>query len=175
VAKRERKREREEELGLDEETKQILGLQDTDSDESLNSDSDSESDDHSDIDSGTDEEIDGEDADLTGNLLHERKHPGHRLGALSDSAGTYGESHSESEQSDAMSEGDAEADDEDGPPMSVMAATTDPIYDIPGAPATQDLRACIVCPGKIIKNSMMAKTHLESNVCNLSPRLYICS
>lgn len=148
MEKRERKREKEEELGLDEEMKQILGLQDTDSDESLDSGSDSKSDADSDDGSGSDEDIDG---DLTGYLVHERKRLGHSLD-------------SESDHSDAVNRSDIESDDEGNPPMSVMAATTEPIYDIPGAPATQDLRACIVCPGKVIKNLMMAKTHLESNV-----------
>ncbi|KAF8529877.1 hypothetical protein JB92DRAFT_2860159 [Gautieria morchelliformis] len=119
VAKRARKREQEADLGLDEETKQVLGLQDTDSDESLDSNSDSES--HS-----------------------EESDPG---------------SESHGEELDPESE----LSDVDGPPMSVMAAATDPLYDLPSATSlTTDLRACVICPGKLIKNTQMAQTHLKS-------------
>ena len=149
-------------MGLDEDMKQVLGLQDTDSDESLDSSSDSESDNHSAVDFDS-EEIDGEDAALTGHLDRKRKRPTRSLDSASDSDGI----HEESEYSDLEEELDDDDDDKTGPPMSVMAATTDPIYDIPNSPQTLDLRACIICPGKVIKNQKMAKVHLESSVSTL--------
>ena len=143
-------------MGLDEEMKQVLGLQDTDSDESSDS-SDSDSDGHPNVDSDSEEEIADEDADPTGHLYRKRKRATQSLASLADSDGL----HKESEFSDVEDEVDG---NEDGPPMSVMAATTDPIYDLPNTPQALDLRACIICPGKVIKNPKMAEAHLKSSV-----------
>lgn len=133
--------------------KQVLGLQDTDSDESFDSSSDSESDDHSDVEPDTGEEVDGE----SPNFANKGKHL--------DSIFEFDGIREESNYSDVEAEADGDEDeDEDTPPMSVMAATTNPIYDLPNSPPTQDLRTCILCPGKVLKNSEITRMHLASNV-----------
>ncbi|KAF8573534.1 hypothetical protein K439DRAFT_1665770 [Ramaria rubella] len=53
--------------------------------------------------------------------------------------------------------------EEGSPPMGVMAALKDSIYDAPEATQTQDYRACVLCPGKLLKNTHLVKLHLESN------------
>lgn len=144
--------------------KQVLGLQDTDSDESLDSGSDSESDDSADIGSDTDEDIDAGGADLTGNLVRKRKHSARNSDSSSDSNYDHEDLDSVPGQSGTRRERDVDLNEEEVPPMSVMAATTDPIYDIPSALPTQNIQACIICPGKVIKTPKDAREHLESKV-----------
>ena len=121
VDKRRRKKEEEQKLGLDEEVKEIFGIQDTDSEES---DSDSDPGDGEEEpeeeNSGADEEIDpGEDED------------------------------------------DAEED----PSITVSQALKDPLYVVSVLP---DVKACIVCPGKLLKTVKMVQLHRTSNACTLS-------
>ncbi|KAJ7455214.1 hypothetical protein B0H11DRAFT_2287596 [Mycena galericulata] len=120
VEKRRRKQEEEEELGLDAEMKDVLGINDTDSEES---ESDSES--------------DGEDA---------------------EGGGTEGEAdeEEEEEESDDSSE-DSDAAEE--PPISVEEALRDPVYIVSLQP---DVKACIVCPGKLLKSTEVLNTHRAS-------------
>ncbi|KAJ7649998.1 hypothetical protein FB45DRAFT_6832 [Roridomyces roridus] len=122
VEKRRRKHEEEEELGLDGEMKDVLGLNDTDSDES-----ESESDNSDDEGPEDDEGGDLEEADLE---------------------------EDEEEEEESSDEEDAEE-----PPISVSEALKDPIYIVSLQP---DVKACIVCPGKLLKNLEGLKLHRGS-------------
>ncbi|KAJ6532067.1 hypothetical protein B0H19DRAFT_1384269 [Mycena capillaripes] len=122
VEKRRRKQEEEEELGLDEDTKDVLGLNDTDSDESdSDSDDDSESEAEGAEDGGANEEGEAEDDD----------------------------------DEDSSEDGD----DAEEPPISVEEALRDPVYVVSLEP---DVKACIVCPGKLLKNSEVLTLHRAS-------------
>jgi len=134
VARRQERQERDEEMGLDAETKEVLGLHDTDSDESSSS-------------SGSEDDSDaGEDS-------------------ADEKEGDEDEDEGASEQ-DEESEGDADSDnasevmDAGEPPLSVSEALKDPLYLISLEP---EVRACIACPGKLLKNSTMCEVHRSSN------------
>lgn len=124
VEKRRKKKEEEEELGLDEDMKEVLGMQDTDSDES---DSDS-------------------DPSLTDQ-------------GAEDSTGELPEAENEGE--DQSEEDD---DKEEGPTVTVQEALQDPVYLVSIQP---DVKACIVCPGKLLKGARMVQLHRKSNACTL--------
>ncbi|KAF5327198.1 hypothetical protein D9619_004705 [Psilocybe cf. subviscida] len=120
VEKRRMKREEEEALGLDEDMKEILGMHDTDSEESA-----SDSDDSDDEKDGV-EEDDGE---------------GSGLDMLED--GDEGEDE----------EGSEEEGEEEDPDVSVKQALEEPIYVVSVMP---EVKACIICPGKVLKGVKMA-------------------
>ncbi|KAF8206143.1 hypothetical protein K438DRAFT_1816652 [Mycena galopus ATCC 62051] len=121
VDKRRRKQEEEEELGLDENTREILGLNDTDSEES---DSDSD-------DSDDSEAVAAEDG-------------------ADDDAG---------EEADEGEDSSDDEEDAEEPPISVQEALRDPIYVVSIEP---DVKACITCPGKLLKNAEILKLHRAS-------------
>ncbi|KAL5486132.1 hypothetical protein ACEPAI_7176 [Sanghuangporus weigelae] len=133
VTKKQKKREQEEELGLDDDTRQMFGLQDTDSDES-SSQSNSESDDE--LDRGEAE------ADIRTEWL-------------------AAEGSSSEDENDSDEEGlDLESIDDD-PPISLAEAVKNPIYHI-SSEKLNDERACITCPKKLLKNEKMVELHLSS-------------
>ncbi|KZT73613.1 hypothetical protein DAEQUDRAFT_754437 [Daedalea quercina L-15889] len=140
VARRQRKQERDEEMGLDAETKQVLGLHDTDSDESSSS-SESESG----IDTGDENEINGA-GDVDDDDEDEE-----------DGDGGEGLSDQDEESVDYDA---SEASEEEEPPLSVQEALRDPLYIISLDP---EIRACIACPGKLLKNPTMCEVHRSSN------------
>jgi len=117
VEKRRRKKVEEEELGLDEDMKEILGIHDTDSDES-DSDSDQSS------------------AGYVENVQED----------LSDTGG-FGEG----------PERDHDEDEEHI--ITVQEALRDPIYLVSLQP---QVKACIVCPGKLLKGVKMVELHRTS-------------
>lgn len=133
VQKRQRKQEKEEELGLDSEMKEVLGLQDTDSEES-----DSSSDEGS---SGSEDE--GGDAEG------------------GENAGEDPEQMLDEEDEDGSQTSDEE---DEFPPMSVTEAVSDPLYLVSMDP---EVRACILCTGKHLKNPRMADVHKSSKVSTL--------
>ncbi|KAJ6512950.1 hypothetical protein C8R45DRAFT_330500 [Mycena sanguinolenta] len=122
VDKRRRKQEEEEELGLDEDTREVLGLNDTDSDES---DSDSD-----------DSDSDGEGAE--------------------EGADPEGDEEAEEDEAD---EDSSDEDEGEEPPISVEEALRDPVYVVSIEP---DVKACIACPGKLLKNAEILKLHRAS-------------
>ncbi|KAI5116399.1 hypothetical protein M0805_005867 [Coniferiporia weirii] len=132
--------EREEELGLDDETKQVLGMHDTDSDES-DTDSDSDSDLDSDLDAGSELDGEGVDAQMRMEWL------------AAEGGGSEDEDESDEEGLDL----DEELDDE--PPVVLSEALKNPIYLVSMDP---DVRACIACPKKLLKNGRMVEVHIES-------------
>ena len=132
VEKRRRKKEEEEELGLDEDMKEILGIQETDSEESA-----SDSDDHSDGDSS-----DG------GGGIEEN--------GVGEDDGGGGDEEDESADED---NGEEEEEEED-PSVTVSQALKDPVYVVSVLP---EVKACIICPGKLLKGAKMVQTHRESN------------
>lgn len=124
VEKRRRKKEEEEELGLDDDMKDVLGMQDTDSDESNSESEDSDSE------------------------------AGDEVGSNAGS-GAEGEDGEESEEEEDESEAE-------NPEISVQDALDDPVYLVSLDP---DVKACIVCPGKLLKNAKMIDVHMISGVC----------
>jgi len=130
VDKKRKKLEEEEELGIDGDMKEFMGLNDTDSDESA-SDSESSSDERSDAD-----QLQSGDEDL-------------------EEAGNEME--------------DDDASDDEEPPILLSEALKDPIYVVSLDP---DVRACILCKGKVIKGTQMSTVHKASIVC---PFLSICN
>jgi hypothetical protein len=62
---------------------------------------------------------------------------------------------------------DDEEDDEEeeDPSITVSQALKDPLYIVSILP---DVKACIVCPGKLLKSVKMAQLHRTSNACTLS-------
>ena len=65
--------------------------------------------------------------------------------------------------SDAPEDEPASGEDEDELSIPVSVAVDDPLYIVSLDPEVQ---ACIVCPGKTLKNAMMIKVHKESRVCS---------
>lgn len=124
VDKRRRRKEEEERLGLDEEVKEILGIHDTDSEES-----------ESDSDDGEEEEDEEEE-----------------------------ESVADDEEMNSGEE-DKEDDEEEDPSITVGQALKDPLYIVSVLP---DVKACIVCPGKLLKSLRMVQLHRTSNACTIS-------
>ncbi|KAH9930022.1 uncharacterized protein B0H18DRAFT_159283 [Fomitopsis serialis] len=138
VARRQERQERDEEMGLDAETKEVLGLHDTDSDESSSSSG-------SEDDSDAGEDDDAESADEKDG----------------DEDGDEGASEQDEEsEGDADSDNASEVSDAGEPPLSVSEALKDPLYFISLEP---EVRACVACPGKLLKNSTMCEVHRSSN------------
>ncbi|KAF9468000.1 hypothetical protein BDZ94DRAFT_1318120 [Collybia nuda] len=115
VEKRRRKRAEEEELGLDNNMKEVLGIHDTDSEES---------------DSDSDQSLSGD-----------------------SDRGELDEDPSESflDDGDVDEGGSASLNEE--LVITVQEALRDPVYLISLQP---DVKACIVCPGKLLKGGKMA-------------------
>ncbi len=132
VEKRRLKKQEEEELGIDEDMKEILGIHDTDSEESASDDSDSDS----------EGEEDQEEDDIA---------------ADDDESG--GEVQSSAEE-------DEDEDDEDAedPNVTVRQALLDSVYVVSVLP---EVKACVVCPGKLLKGVKMVQLHRVSNACTL--------
>lgn len=131
VEKRRRRQEKEEALGLDSDLKEVLGLQDTDSDES-----DSSSDDQS------------EESDVEGGETAPEESVGDADGVEDEEIGSAASSEEEEES--------------EIPPMSVTEAVRDPVYLVSLDP---EIKACILCAGKALKNPVMADVHKASKVC----------
>lgn len=141
IQKRIQKKEKEAELGLDDDTKEILGLNDTDSDESDSSGFDSEDD------------ADSDDPELPGSLEE-------LIGDDQDAGPiTIGEDEEDEYQSDAESD----SDEAEISKVTVQEALNDPIY-VSSLDAIAGEWQCVVCPGKIFKGSKMIDAHRESKV-----------
>lgn len=151
VEKRIRKKERDEELGLDGEMKEALGINDLNSDdESSDSDDskDGSSDEDGDSEAGAELQEDGSDAE----------------GSEADEDEDVGEMDLDVGELEGLEEDASDADeseDEGEPPMSVSEALQNPLYIVSLDP---EVRECIVCPGKLIKNAVMGEVHIKSNV-----------
>lgn len=65
------------------------------------------------------------------------------------------------EDGDEMEDDDASDDDEETP-ILLSEALRDPIYIVSLDP---DVRACILCKGKVIKGTQMSTVHKASTVC----------
>lgn len=141
VQKRIRKREREEELGLDSEMKEVLGLQDTDSEES-----DSSSEDEGEGGSGSEDEEDGSSDE----------------GSQEDQDDEIQDDEIMASAGDIPEDSDTDSDIEDSiPEMSVTEAVKDPVYVVSLQP---QIKACILCHGKLLKNNKMSEVHKASKV-----------
>ena len=131
VEKKLAKKKKEEELGITEEVKEAIGLNDVDSDDSTSDESEASS------SSST------------------PKVPSKRKRSLEDGS---------DEGYDAVSE-ENDAEDDDGEPgvqMTVEETLHNPLYIVSIQP---DIRGCIVCPHKTLKNGTMASVHTTSQVC----------
>ena len=58
-------------------------------------------------------------------------------------------------------EEESEGSNDEEPPLSIQAALDDPLYI---TSIEHDIRACITCPGKLLKNPTMCEVHRSSNV-----------
>jgi len=135
VEKRRRKKEEEEKLGLDEDMKEILGIQETDSEESA---SDSDDSDGGSSDGGEDMEKDD-----------------------------VGEDEGD-EDEEGESEDEDDGNEEEDPNITVAQALKDPLYVVSILP---EVKACIICPGKLLKGVKMVQTHRDSNARRIPLRL----
>lgn len=138
IEKRQRKKEKAEELGIDE---NLYDVQDSDSEDS-----------HSDR-SGSDDEDSASGSDVysfsgIGDGIHSED-------IMADDIGSD-ESGEEDQGSDAESD-----DSSDAPPMTIPEAVENPIYQ---PSLEKEDRWCIVCPGRIFKNEFMVGTHKDSKV-----------
>lgn len=151
IEKKQKKREREEELGLDDETKQMFGLNDTDSDESSSSSSASSSSESGSSSSGSSSSDDD-------NL---------DKGPASDMKTEW----LAAEDADSGSEDEDDSDEEGGidlndvafnkPNLTIKEAVKDPIYL---SRPDKDWHACLVCPKKMLKCAKQVELHLASAV-----------
>jgi hypothetical protein len=57
---------------------------------------------------------------------------------------------------------DVDASEDDEPPISLSEALRDPVYVVSLDP---DVRACLLCKGKVIKGTPMSQVHKTSTVC----------
>jgi hypothetical protein len=62
-------------------------------------------------------------------------------------------------------EEDEDEEEEEDPSITVSEALKDPLYIVSVLP---DIKACIVCPGKLLKSTKMVELHRTSNACTLS-------
>jgi len=60
---------------------------------------------------------------------------------------------------------DEDRDTMEEPPITVREALRDPLYNVSLQP---EIKACIVCPGKLLKGAKMVDIHKKSNACTLS-------
>jgi hypothetical protein len=60
-------------------------------------------------------------------------------------------------------ENNASDEEADNPPISVGDALRSPIYVVS---IVADIRRCVVCPGKFLKNLQMAAAHETSDACS---------
>ena len=88
----------------------------------------------------------------------------------SDEEGEEEEEESVADNEDMNSvEEDEDEEDEDeeekDPSITVSQALKDPLYIVSVLP---DIKACIVCPGKLLKSTKMVQLHRTSNACTPS-------
>ena len=140
VEKKLAKKKKEKELGITEEIREAIGLNDVDSDSSSSHDSeDSSSTASPRIQSQRKRLLDDDEPDATSDVSSEKQ----ALGASDDAE-------------------DDEDEDEPGVQMTVEEALHNPLFIISIQP---DIRGCIVCPRKLLKNDIMASVHTSSQVC----------
>jgi hypothetical protein len=161
VVKRVKRQEEEDALGLDEDMKEALGMQDTDSEES---DSDSDSNGES------DEEVEGVHSIYACGDAHVHATTSSAEGsqASMDSipkgdADEGMDSESEVDRDEEEIEEDAESETSEilNAPMNLEEALRDPVHLISLDP---EVKECIVCPGKLLKNTKMVEVHVSANV-----------
>lgn len=165
VEKHQRRKEAEEKLGLTEDMKEVLGMHETDSDESDSSSSEDSSSDSSSEESdegkaqskkppptaGVKRKRDEEDSDDESSSEDEDESPKRRDGGSGDSDGDDNDEEDEGEERKASVK----------PNITVRQALETPIYVASSSP---EVKACAVCPGKLIKNTKMETVHLGSHV-----------
>lgn len=137
VEKKLARRRKEEELGITEEIKEAIGLNDVDSDDSSSDESEASS-------SSSSPKI---------SLKRKRLLDDDELDSSPDAD-------SDVQGSDDL--GDPEdGEDEPGVQMTVEVALHDPLYIVSIQP---DIKGCIVCPRKLLKNDTMVSVHIRSQV-----------
>lgn len=71
----------------------------------------------------------------------------------------------EGDEGEVEAEESGEEEEEEDPSVTVAQALQDPIYVVSVLP---EVKACIVCPGKLLKGVKMVQLHRTSNACMLS-------
>lgn len=138
VEKRLKRKEREDELGLDEDMKEVLGFNDTDSDES-----------ESEVDS-----------DEQSSMIDEEEMPDIEFDDDEAEGGDFDE-----ESDDGELQNYEAGDQPERALITIAEALTNPIFIVSLDP---DINECIVCPGKQLKSQKMIEAHKTSNACTLS-------
>ena len=145
IEKRRKRREEEIKLGIDDVTRDVLGLNDTDSEES-ESDSDLPSDAFQGESEAEGSEDESENEEAWGGI------GGGGLDAESDA----------SEEEEEEAEADAGPRHIAFPVVTAQQALDDPIYAHP----TQDnVQLCSICPGRTLINTQTISQHLASKAC----------
>ena len=139
VEKKLARKKKEEGLGLSEELKEAIGLIDVDSDDSSSDESEASS-------STSNSQV-----------------PSKRKRLLDDEPDSSSDADSEGQDPEAADDPE-ECEDDPGVQMSVEEALQDPLYIISIQP---DIRGCIICPRKLLKNDAMASVHIKSQVCRI--------
>lgn len=140
VEKKLARRKKEEELGITEEIKGAIGLNDIDSDDSSSDEGEASSSSSTPkISSKRKLSLDDDELDASSDPGSERQ-----VSGVSDD-----------------SEGGDSDDDEPGVQMTVEEALHNPLYIVSIQP---DIRGCIVCPNKVLKNDVMTSVHTRSQV-----------
>jgi hypothetical protein len=155
IEKRRKRREEEIKLGIDDDTRDVLGLNDTDSEES-----ESDSDLSNDAFQGENEAEGSEDEDEGESESESESESDEAWGGIGG-GGLDAES-------DASEEEEEEEEDDAGPRhiaffvVTAQQALDDPIYDHP----TQDnAHLCSICPGRNLINTLTISQHLASKAC----------
>ena len=139
------KKKKEEELGFTEDIKEAIGLNDVDSDDSSSDESEASS------------------------STSIPRIPSKRKQLLGDGFDASSDANSEGHGSDA-SDNSEDDEDEPGVQMTVEEVLRDPFYTLSIQP---DIRGCIICPRRLLKNDTMASVHMRSQVCRAqSPSRY---
>ena len=138
VEKKLARKKKEEELGITDEMKEAIGLNDLDSDDSSSDESEASS--------------------SSPKILSKRKR---LLDDELDASSDVGSEGQGSGASDGLEDPEEDGEDEPGVQMTVEEALHDPLYIVSIQP---DIRGCIVCPRKLLKNDTMVSVHTRSQV-----------
>jgi hypothetical protein len=158
-----KRKRKEEELGIDDDVKEVLGIYDMDSSDDSGSDSDSESSESSASSSSGGEGGSGGGWLGRGPLLEKRR-KGRAVENRNDGDDEGEDDQDGDEEAGSADSNDIDEDedeDEDELHVSIEEALHDPLHVVSIQP---HIKACILCPGKLLKNQKMEEVHTISKV-----------
>lgn len=156
ISKRIKKKEEEAALDLDEGNREILGMNETDSDESDSS---------NDREGRWQSDTDDSSAQAPHRISTERSTGiqtglGHKQNWKMGHSSNDSDIGAEDSEAEQISESE-DMEDNSPPPMTISEALNEPLYLVRKG---SDARKCVVCPGKELKHSKMATIHVASSV-----------